>query len=324
MIAVPLFEGETVAVFGLARTGLSAARALMAGGAKVVAWDDGEKGRAAAEAAALPLADAAEWDWNAIKALVLSPGVPFTHPKPHPIVEAAQAHGVEIVSDIELFCRTLKARGALLGNGGSVNPNSALSANAGGKTPLICVTGTNGKSTTTALIGHLLSKNGFDAQVGGNIGKPVLELKPPRDGVAYVVEISSYQLDITPSLKPNVAVLLNVTPDHLDRHGGMEGYVAAKRRIFARQTASDLAVVGVDTAPSAETCTLISGRGGPAVAPVSVGRVIGRGVFVLNGALYDGMFSPPAEIADLKASLRCPARITGRTPPPPMPRFARS
>lgn len=314
MILAPTFAGQDVAVLGLARSGLSAARALQSGGANVIAWDDQEKGRAAAEGE-IELVEPAKWEWSRLRAVVLSPGIPLTHPKPHPVVVEAQRHGVEVIGDIELFCRALKASGHFNGGSffaqGTVNPNPALRPNGNGnglkgKAPLICITGTNGKSTTTALIGHLLSKSGWDAQVGGNIGKPVLELNPPRDGTVYVLEISSYQLDLTPSLKPNVAVLLNITPDHLERHGGMEGYVAAKRRIFARQGAGDLAVIGVDTAKAADTCTHVTARGGPAVAPLSVGRVVGRGIYVLDGNLYDGLYSPPAEIVDLKAVTALP------------------
>lgn len=314
MILVPIFAGQDVAVLGLARSGLSAARALQAGGANVIAWDDQEKGRAAAEGE-IELVEPALWPWHSLKAIVLSPGIPLTHPKPHPAVVEAQRHGVEVIGDIELFCRALKASGHFNGASffaqGTVNPNPGLRPTGNGnglkgKVPLICITGTNGKSTTTALIGHLLAKNGWDAQVGGNIGKPVLELGVPRDGTVYVLEISSYQLDLTPSLKPNVAVLLNITPDHLDRHGGMDGYVAAKRRIFARQGAGDLAVIGVDTPKAADTCTYVTARGGPAVAPLSVGRVVGRGVYVLDGMLYDGLYSPPAEIVDLKTVTALP------------------
>jgi UDP-N-acetylmuramoylalanine--D-glutamate ligase len=317
VIPVPLFPGQTVAVLGLARSGLTAARALKAGGAEVIAWDDQEKGRAAAEGE-IALADPAGWDWNAIKALVLSPGIPLTHPKPHPVVLAAQAHGVEIIGDVELLYRTLKSMGHVNGNGGpaffsqgAVNPTHGLSRNGNGnqskaKTPLICITGTNGKSTTTALIAHLLAKNGWDVQMGGNIGRGVLDLGPPREGTIYVLELSSYQLDLCPTLKPNVAVLLNITPDHLERHGGMEGYIAAKRRIFARQGTGDLAVVGVDTMAAAETCTFVSSRGGPTVAPISVDHVIGRGIYALDGVLYDGLYSPPAEIVDLKSIAALP------------------
>ena len=312
MIIVPLFAGQTVAVLGLARSGLSAARSLRAGGARVVAWDDQEAGRNAAQGE-IDLVPPDRWDWDALKAIILSPGIPLTHPKPHAVVVEAQARGIEVIGDIELFCRTMKAQGHFNGGGkpsffvqGSVNPTGGLRANGHGnglrgKPPLICITGTNGKSTTTALIGHLLSKNGWDAQVGGNIGKPVLELAPPREGTIYVLELSSYQLDLSPSLKPNVGVLLNITPDHLDRHGGMEGYIAAKRRLFARQGTGDLAVIGVDTPAAAETCTFVSARGGPYLAPVSIDRALGRGMYVLDGMLYDGLYSPPAEITDLKS-----------------------
>lgn len=307
MIIVPLFAGQTVAIFGLARSGLSAARSLKAGGARVVVWDDQEKGRAAAEGE-FNLVRPDDWDWDNLKAVILSPGIPLTHPAPHPVVVEAQARGIEVIGDVELFCRTLKAQGYFNGGSpaffgqGSINPTQGLrGASAKQKVPLVCITGTNGKSTTTALIGHLLSKTGWDAQVGGNIGKPVLDLWPPREGTIYVLELSSYQLDLSPSLKPNVAVLLNITPDHLDRHGGMDGYIASKRRIFARQGMGDLAVIGVDTPAAAETCTVVSARGGPYVAPVAIDRVIGRGIYALDGVLYDGLYSPPAEIVDLKA-----------------------
>lgn len=314
MILVPTFAGQDVAVLGLARSGLSAARALKAGGAHVVAWDDQERGRAAAEGE-IDLAEPSMWDWDRLRAVVLSPGIPLTHPKPHPVVVEAQKRGVEVIGDIELFCRALKASGHFNGASffpqGLINPNPALRPTGNGnglkgKVPLICITGTNGKSTTTALIGHLLQKNGWDAQVGGNIGKPVLELGTPREGTVYVLEISSYQLDLTPSLKPTVAVLLNITPDHLERHGGMDGYVAAKRRIFARQGTGDLAVIGVDTPKAADTCTYVTARSGPAVAPVTVGHVVGRGIYVLDGVLYDGLYSPPAEIVDLKTVAALP------------------
>ncbi len=314
MIPVPVFHGQMVAVVGMARSGIAAARSLKEGGARVIVWDDLEAGRTKV-AGEFDVVDPAEWDWSAMRAVVLSPGIPLTHPKPHPIVVAAKKHKVEVIGDIELFVRTLAAAGHFNGasappffSQGPVNLTQVLKPNGNGnghtwrgKAPLICITGTNGKSTTTALISHLLSCNGWDAQTGGNIGKAVLELAPPRENTIYVLELSSYQIDLTPSLKPNVAVLMNITPDHLDRHGGMAGYIASKRRIFARQSTADIAVVGVDTPASAETCTMLSRRGGPVVVPMAVNRVIGRGIYALDGILYDGLFSPPAEITDLKA-----------------------
>jgi len=283
MIPVTLFKGQTVAVFGLARTGISAARALIAGGASVLAWDDGEKARDAAQAAGLSLAIDSAWPWAKIAALVLSPGVPLTHPEPHRVVRAAHTAGVEVIGDMELFVRTLDEY-----------------RNGNGRPPLVCVTGTNGKSTTTALIGHLLSRNGYNAEVGGNIGKPVLELEPPAPKRAYVLEVSSYQIELTPSLKPDVGVLTNITPDHLDRHGTMEHYVELKRRLFLRQGAGQVAVIGVDDRYSADTCTQVSARGGVNVIPVAIGKVLGRGVYVIGGTLYDGTASPAVAVADLK------------------------
>lgn len=290
MIPVPGFEGRRVAVFGLGRTGLAAARALAAGQAEVIVWDDSEARRAEAAAAGLTPADPAALsttDWAGMAALVLSPGVPLTHPAPHPLVERATAAGVPVIGDMELFQRALDASGT--------------------KARLVAVTGTNGKSTTTALIGHLIRHAGGEAQVGGNIGRAVLDLDPPTDQTVYVIEVSSYQLDLTRSFKPDVAVLLNITPDHLDRHGSFENYAAVKDRIFANQTGRDYAVFGIDSDPVAALCTHRcalqapqgSAEGGPRVIPVSVRKALGRGVYVLGGKLYHSRASRVEEIADL-------------------------
>lgn len=243
MIRVTTFVGQTVAVFGLGGSGLATARALMAGGANVVCWDDGEGGRKAAEAAGLPVGDLSEMDWKAFAALVLAPGVPLTHPEPHWTVVAATAAGVEVIGDVELFCRE---RDKLV-------PGIGLAS------PLIAITGTNGKSTTTALIAHILKTAGFDAQMGGNIGTPILELEPPeaRETIGerrfHVIEVSTFQIDLAPSLKPTFGVLLNLTPDHIDRHGTFAKYAAIKERMIA---ASHFAIVGVDD----ENCRQIYGR----------------------------------------------------------------
>ena len=302
MIAATPFAGKTVGVLGLARSGIAVARALMEGGANVFAWDDGEKAREAAKAAGVPLVHSQSWDFDVLSSVVLSPGVPLTHPSPHEVVLAARRANVEVIGDIEVFFRTIKAEAgkapktaapkAANGNG---NGNHARTA------PVICITGTNGKSTTTQLIGHILSRNGFDAQIGGNIGRAVFDLGAPRENTVYVLETSSYQLDLTTRLKPDVAVFINITTDHLDRHGTMENYVAAKRKIFAGQGSGDLAIVGVDDTWSAETCTMLRARGGVAVVPVSVGQVIGGGMYAIGGHLYDGLASPSAEIVDVKA-----------------------
>lgn len=228
MIAVPGFEGRRVAVFGLGRSGITAARALHAGGAIPVLWDDGVSGRMQAEAEGFLVEDLTRADWTQFAALVLSPGAPLTHPKPHWTVEKARAASVPVIGDIELFARAL-----------ATVPEAV-------RPKVIAITGTNGKSTTTALIGWVLKQAGLTVAVGGNIGIGVLALPAPVEVQVYVIEVSSYQLDLTSSFAPDVAILTNVTPDHLDRHGGMDGYVAAKRRLFQTATPESIALVGVD------------------------------------------------------------------------------
>ena len=223
MTPVACFSGKRVALFGLGGSGLATARALEAGGAAVSAWDDGGASRDKARAAGVNVVDLTSADWSGFDALLLAPGVPFTHPAPHWSVERAREHGVEVIGDIELFCRERAATA----------PDA----------PFVAITGTNGKSTTTALIAHILREAGRDVQMGGNIGVPVLALEPPARERAHVIECSSFQIDLAPSIAPSVGVLLNLTPDHLDRHGTMENYALAKARLVM---GSDFAVVGVD------------------------------------------------------------------------------
>jgi len=230
MIPVPGFEGRRVAVFGLGRSGITAARALQAGGAVPILWDDGVSGRMQAEAEGFVVEDLTRADWSSFAALVLSPGAPLTHPKPHWTVERAHHAGVPVIGDVELFARALEAL-----------PEDQ-------RPRVVAITGTNGKSTTTALIGWVLKSAGLSVHIGGNIGIGVLALPAPSPDAVYVIEVSSYQLDLTTTFAPDVAILTNISPDHLDRHGGMEGYVAAKRRIFQAQGAEALALVGVDEA----------------------------------------------------------------------------
>src|ERR1700722_18806152 len=215
MIAAKSFPGKIVAVFGLARTGLASVRALKEGGAEVIAWDDNAPARDAGHQAGAQIMPWREWPWENIAALILSPGVPLTHPRPHEVVAHAKAAKAAVIGDVELFAREIRADAA--------KPGLA---------PVIAITGTNGKSTTTALIGHILSAAGFDAQIGGNIGTSVLELSPPGPRAIYVLEMSSFQIDLTPGLKPDIAVLSNLSPDHLDRHGNMEAYAAIKQRLL--------------------------------------------------------------------------------------------
>ncbi|HVJ76274.1 MAG TPA: Mur ligase family protein, partial [Hyphomicrobium sp.] len=223
MIRATSFHGKAVAVFGLGSSGIVAARALAAGGASVAAWDDGAAGREAAEREDVPLEDLSQADWSRFAALVLAPGVPLTHPEPHWTVQKARANGVEIIGDIEIFARE-RAKAA---------PNA----------PFIAITGTNGKSTTTALIAHILRYAGHDVQLGGNIGYPILTLDEPSPDRFHVIEMSSFQIDLTPTLKPTIGVMLNITPDHLDRHGSIEGYAAVKERLVQ---GAEVAAVGVD------------------------------------------------------------------------------
>jgi UDP-N-acetylmuramoylalanine--D-glutamate ligase len=249
LIAVTTFEGKRVAVFGLGSSGLLAARALAAGNADVIAWDDENKKIAEAKAAGLNTQDLRDLDWSKLAALVLAPGVPLTHPQPHWTAALARKANVDVIGDIELFCRER--------------------AKSGPACPLIAITGTNGKSTTTALIAHLLRSDGRDAQMGGNIGVPVLALEPFAAGRAYVLEVSSYQIDLAPSLKPTVGILLNVSEDHLDRHGSMKNYAAIKERLVANVGPGNTAVIDVDDDYTRAAADRIE-RAGKTVVRVSV------------------------------------------------------
>ena len=231
MIAARSCAHQIVGVFGLARSGIASVRSLIAGGARVYAWDDKESARVVAEADGAGVLPWRDWPWEKLNSLVLSPGVPLTHPAPHDVVIRARASNVEVTGDIELFAREIRPDGA-----------------ANRRAPVIAVTGTNGKSTTTALVGHILNSCGFDAQIGGNIGKPVLELAQPGAKTVYVLEVSSYQIDLSPGLKPDVAVLSNITPDHIDRHGSLEAYAAVKARLLW-QAAGGTAVSGSNSSP---------------------------------------------------------------------------
>jgi len=211
MIRVSTFAGREVAVFGLGLSGLAACRALLAGGAAVTAGDDNAAGREAAARAGVTVADLASADWGRFAALVLAPGVPLTHPEPHWTVLRAKAAGIEVIGDIELFARE-RAKSA---------PDA----------PFVAVTGTNGKSTTTALVAHVLKSTGRDVAMGGNIGTAVLALDPPAPQRCHVIEMSSFQIELTPTLRPTAGILLNITPDHLDRHGTMETYAGLKERL---------------------------------------------------------------------------------------------
>ncbi|MCF6221313.1 MAG: UDP-N-acetylmuramoyl-L-alanine--D-glutamate ligase [Robiginitomaculum sp.] len=285
MIEAGTFKGKTTAVFGLGRSGITAALSLQKGGAKVLAWDDNEASRKVAEEEGVRVVDLQTADWKTIDELVLSPGVPHELPKAHWSAEKAKAADVPIICDIEIFAREVMARAP------ERRPN------------IIAITGTNGKSTTTSLIGHILSEAGRDAQVGGNIGRGVLDLESIYAGANYVLELSSYQLERTFSLKANAAVFLNLTPDHLDRHGDMKGYEKAKIRVFDNQTKEDAAIIGVDGPEGKRTCSRLLAANGRRVLPISGKRSLGRGVCVIKGKLYSIMDGQCQMIVDLNKAI---------------------
>jgi len=265
MIPVMIFSGRDVAVLGLGLSGIAAARALEAGGANVFAWDDKEKGRAEALAAGLVLTDLSTADWSRFAALVLAPGIPLTHPEPHWAVRKARDAGVEVIGDIKLFFRER--------------------AKHKGPGKVLVITGTNGKSTTTALTAHLLDSAGKRVALGGNIGKAVLDLEPFAPDLIYVIELSSFQIDLSPSLAPDAAALLNITPDHLDRHGTLENYARIKAQVFGKLGPGATAVVGVDDEPSRAVADAL--KGPFAVKRVAVGRPVKTGVWAYQGVLHE-------------------------------------
>jgi UDP-N-acetylmuramoylalanine--D-glutamate ligase len=259
MIPVTTFAGKKLAVFGLGASGLATCHALMAGGAEVVAFDDDAGKIAQAEKAGVPKADLRQLDWSGIAAFVLSPGVPLTHPAPHWSVGLARNAAVEVIGDIELYCRQRRATA----------PDS----------PFVAITGTNGKSTTTALVAHVLASAGYESERGGNIGTAILSLAPPHRGHAHVIECSSYQIDLAPTLDPMVGILLNVSEDHLDRHGTIANYAAVKERLVAGVQAGGTAIVGVDD----NWCQAIADRierAGRRPVRVSVRRPLPDGLYV--------------------------------------------
>ncbi len=233
----------------------------------VAAWDDNENAVAAARAAGIAIVDLRVADWRSFAALVLAPGVPLTHPAPHWTVRSAGAAGIEVIGDIELYCRERRRH----------CPDA----------PFIAITGTNGKSTTTALIAHLIATAGHEVALGGNIGKAILSLEPPRRGRFHVIECSSFQIDLAPSLDPSIGVLLNVTPDHIDRHGTFEAYAALKERLVAD---AKTAVIAVDDKPSQAIADRVA-RSGKRVIRVSARRPLADGVYAAGSdiiAVADG------------------------------------
>jgi len=264
MVPVTAFAGKKVAIFGLGGSGVASASALLAGGADVIGWDDSAEAVAKATSAGIPSGDLRQVDWKRISALVLAPGVPLTHPAPHWTVRLARAAGVEVIGDIELFCRERRVRAATA--------------------PFIAITGTNGKSTTTALVAHLLRSAGGDAEIGGNIGTAILSLAPPDQTRAHVVECSSYQIDLAPTLDPSVGILLNITEDHLDRHGTLAHYAAVKERLATGVQEDGMAIIGVDDARCAAVADRIE-QVGKKLIRVSVRRPLPGGLYFENESI---------------------------------------
>lgn len=284
MIPIFFFEGYEVAVLGLGKSGIAAAQALMKSGAEVWAWDDNEDARQKARELDIPLVDLHSCNLDDLTTLVLSPGIPHTFPEPHPVVTRFREAGLEVVCDIELLARAMR--------------DSAY----------IGVTGTNGKSTTTALLGHILQLSGRDCEVGGNLGQPALSLNRLDENGIYLLEMSSYQLELVPSITFDFAVLLNIGEDHLDRHGGMEGYIAAKRRVFHRQTSPRAAIIGVDDPVCRRIYDELKAVGDQMIIPVSVNERIHGGVYVIDGWLYDDMDGKEVQAINLNDLPQLPGK----------------
>ena len=279
MTPLTAFAGQHVALFGLGASGLDAARALIAGGASVAAWDDKEGSRAKAATDGIAIVDLRDADWSGYNAFVLAPGVPLTHPVPHWSVAMAKTAGIAIIGDIELFCRERAA----------IAPQARF----------IAITGTNGKSTTTALTAHLFAGFGYEVAMGGNIGTPILRLPPPSPDRVHVVECSSFQIDLAPSIAPTCGILMNLTPDHLDRHGTMDNYASIKARLVA---GAETAIISIDDEASAAIADRLL-REGHTIEAISVeGRTVQRGMTRDGTTLVrhrDGVSLIVADLADI-------------------------
>jgi UDP-N-acetylmuramoylalanine--D-glutamate ligase len=276
MIPVKGYEGQRVAVLGLGRSGLATARALLAGGALPLVWDDSPEARTKAEAEGLAPVDLSRsGEMDGVAVLIVSPGIPHLYPEPNRIVARALELGVPVDNDIGLFFRSFATEDW---------------DNFDQAPRVICVTGSNGKSTTTALVHHILEVAGKPAQMAGNIGRGVLDIDPAVDGEVVVLELSSYQTDLARALTPDIAVFTNLSPDHLDRHGGMGGYFAAKRRLFS-EGGPDRAVIGVDEVEGRFLANQMSeGPDDDRVIRISSGQKLDQGgwnVFARKGFLSE-------------------------------------
>lgn len=272
MIASSSFKEQKIFVLGLGRSGRSVSQSLHKAGAQVLAWDDQETARRAARDQDIPLANLDALEWKDINHLILSPGIPHRYPTPHPLITQARSVGLQPISDLEILYRS--------------QPHARY----------IGVTGSNGKSTTTALIGHILRKSGHLVEVGGNIGIPAMDLEPLGKEGTYVLEISSYQLETSPTLHFNISILLNITPDHLERHGGMDGYIEAKKLIYKQSMPQDALVISVDDEHCVKIYETLKTSEQTHLIPISVKKILPNGIYVNEGILYENSSS----ILDLK------------------------
>ncbi len=254
------FATKKWGILGLARSGLASIEALK--NAQYYAWDDNPKGQKAALQKGYRLTPIEEWPWQALDYMVISPGIPHTWPAPHKAAALAKQHNIPLISDVEILSYLYP------------------------QNPILAITGTNGKSTTTSLLYHIFEQCSSAALMGGNIGNAVLNLAPKKNE-AFILELSSYQLEITPSLKPKIAALINITPDHLERHGGMENYSKAKALIFKNQTENDFAFIGVDEQASAEIYENFLQQYAACPIPISVTKAVEGGIYVKEGWLID-------------------------------------
>ena len=263
MISLNNLNGKTIAVFGLGKSGMATLDALRHSGATILVGDDNADSRSRAEAAGFPTTDLSKVDWSKINSLILSPGIPHTHPAPHPVAALAKQHKVEIVGDVEYLFRQVT------------------------EPTYIGITGTNGKSTTTALISHILDTAKRKNVVGGNLGIPVLSFDPLGKNDVYVIEMSSFQCELTPSAAFDVLVWLNITPDHIDRHGDIAGYVTAKKMLLRNANKKQVLVIGVDDEFSANVAQEVERAGHWRVIRISSQRMLEHGISGIDGKLYN-------------------------------------
>ena len=296
MIPVRGYSGQRVAVLGLGRSGRPTVDALRAGGAEVIAWDDGAEARARAEAGGITLADLTKAGaWDGVTALIVSPGIPHLYPTPHPAIAGAWDAGVAVDNDVGLFFRSF----------------ATPEWDEFEKSPkVVCITGSNGKSTVTALLAHILEKAGRPVQMGGNIGRGALDLDPAEEGQITVLELSSYQIELARALQPDIAVFLNLSPDHLDRHGGMGGYFAAKRRLFT-QGGPERSIIGVDESEGrflANVMREVAGTGDPVIEVSGARKLSGPGwsVFARKGFLAEWRAGRQTASLDLRGMTGLP------------------